>query len=169
MKKQKNILVTLDDKNGNPHLEGTGLIVSYIVLGCIDIGVPNYLDDFPDVTIDDLHLVVEYCQSLQCEIDGSHCGGCSLRDIQDEIFSKDDYIKRFSEIRFLNSEEILYGGGKEGVMCLPGTLEDLNYFWKGRDIWLLAKKLKKQLKFPEKMDSISKRPKRKNRKKYFIN
>ena len=137
---QKKVIVDENDLNGNPYLEGTKLTVFDIVSECRHEGFSDFLETSQKVTADDLKYVFEYCKKRQCDRDQSHCGGCSLRAEQDGIDSKEDFINRFAEVRFVESDEVIRGGG-EGIMIMPEAPDQLCHTWRGEDGWLIASDL----------------------------
>jgi len=136
----KKVIVDNDIVNGNPHLEGTRLTVFDIVFSCEQEGVSEFLENSIEVTATDLKYVLEYCKDRKCDKDLSHCGGCSLRALQDGIKNEEDFINRFAEIRFTDSDAVVNGGG-EGIMLMPGTPETLCNTWQGDKGWLMASDL----------------------------
>lgn len=143
----ENILVDSNILNGNPHLKGTRLTVFNVIMDCSYLGVAEFLETYEEYSISfrQLIVVLEYCKSRQCDIDGGHCGGCSLRNIQDGILSKEDFINRFKEVRFTESNDIIEGDG-EGTFYLKGYPEDLDENWKGENGWLIANELLDKVK-----------------------
>ncbi len=132
--------------NENPHLEGTKLTVFDIVLDCKHEGIDSFLNSLSEkISIYDLKNVFKYCKTRQCDNDGSHCGGCSLRPLQDGINNEKEFVNRFAEVRFVDSDEVLRGGG-EGVMIMPGTPSELSQNWRGVDGWLIAAELLEKIK-----------------------
>ena len=144
MARRKNILINKEVLNGNPYIEGTKLTVFDIVSDCKYDGIKTFLEASRELSVDDLRWVFEYCKLRQCEKGGSHCGGCSLRSEQDGIYNQEDFINRFAEIRFADSDKILKGTG-QGMMIMPGTPESLPQNWRGEDGWLIAAELLDEL------------------------
>ncbi len=84
--------------------------------------------------------MLRYCQSRQCDADGAYCGGCSLRNNKDGIFSMDDFINRFDEVKFTESDRTIKGSGK-GIYYVEGCPKDLGQHWQGQNGWVIAEKL----------------------------
>ena len=143
--KFKCIKTDQDFLNGNPHLNDRRLSVFDIVSGCKYFGVKNYQKDY-NISDHEICEVVKFCMSRSCKAENSFCGGCSLRALQDGIDSKQKYIDRFSEIRFLESDEVVYGKGS-GVMVISGGLDSLEEYWKGQDGWKLAESIFNEINY----------------------
>ena len=148
MVKKKRILIDELNLNANPYLEGTRLTVFDIVSSCRSQGIERCLESAidlsPDLSVGDLRSVFEYCQTRQCDSDGSHCGGCSLRHEQDGVHTQEDFINRFAEVHFVDSNTIVKGMG-QGEMWMPGTPETLSQTWRGEDGWVMASELIREL------------------------
>ena len=136
----KKVKIDLSVMNGNPFLKGTRLTVFDIVYACKFEGLSAFFESYINVSQDEIREVLSYCKNRKCDIDGSHCGGCSLRNAQDDVYSMKDFINRFAEIRFEDSENIIKGNG-QGVMLMPGTPNNLHKHWRGEDTWLYAKEV----------------------------
>jgi len=137
--KLRQILVDPDVLNGNPHIEDTGLTVFDVLLDLKHDGVDATLS-VTDLTRDELAGTLRYCCERRCDVDHSHCGGCSLRLKQDGICNKQDFVDRFSLVRFAESPEVLKGAG-QGTIIMPGTLDELDISWRGERGWELAEQL----------------------------
>ncbi len=147
MTEHKKVVVNNQILNGNPYVEGTKLTVFDIVSDCKYDGIEVFLDSSAEIiSIDDLRYVFEYCKTRQCDKDGGHCGGCTLRPQQDGIRNEKDFIARFAEVRFSGSNKVLNGSGS-GVMVMPGTPEELPQTWRGEDGWLIASELLENMCF----------------------
>ena len=140
----KEILVGVDTLNGNPYLESTKLTVFDVVSDCEYEGVSEYLEAREQLSTVDLRNALTYCKTRQCDQDRSHCGGCFLRSKQDGIKTESDFINRFSEVRFEDSDEVIKGAG-EGVMLMTGTRKTLCDNWQGEKVWLVAANLLDEL------------------------
>jgi len=134
----KKIKIDLDVMNGNPFLIGTRLTVFDIVYSCKVDGLSVFLENYPEVSVDDVREVFNYCKNRQCDKDSSHCGGCSLRQPQDGIYSMKDFINRFAELRFEDDFENVITGKGQGTILMPGTPDELHKYWRGQDTWLYA-------------------------------
>ena len=130
------IVVDQDVLNGNPHVVGTRLTVFDIVSDCKYEGIDFFVNS-SQLSRTQLHSVLGYCKDKLCDHDGGYCGGCSLRPVQDGVHDEEEFVNRFSEVRFTESDEVLSGNG-EGVMVMPGTPETLSETWRGQDGWLIA-------------------------------
>lgn len=134
------VVVDAKIENGNPHLAGSRQTVFDVVYSCHRDGIGNFLEENPELTTADLGSVLRYCKNRRCDRDGEHCGGCSLRTIQDGIESSADYVQQYSEVRFVDSSDVIKGGG-QGVKVMPGNKEDFEKSWRGDDGWLIAGEL----------------------------
>ena len=134
--------VVIDPTNlsGNPHLEGTRWTVFDIVIACRYEGIDELKENPQEFTFADILTALRYCAERQCDKDTSYCGGCSLRNQQDGIHNMEDFVNRFAEVRFIDSDVVLVGSG-EGTMVMSGTPEELPNLWKGEDGWRLASEL----------------------------
>ncbi len=141
----RKVVVDKNFLNGNPHFSGTRLSVFSIVSDCRHEGIGNYQDTYNEISINELAVALHYCQNKLCVSAGSFCGGCSLKNEQDGVHCKQDFINRFNEIRFIDSDEVIQGDGSEGTMVMLGTADDLVHTWKGEDGWLIAKDLLKKM------------------------
>ena len=130
--------------NGNPHLYGHNMTVLDVVSDCFYGGVDSFLSCNPRLSMSDLSETLKYCESRICDLYGSHCGGCYLRLSQDNLKNMDDFINRFSEVRFVDSDEIVKGAGL-GVIVMPGNKNTLPQIWKGVKGWEMADFLLKVL------------------------
>ncbi len=128
--------------NGNPHVNGTRITVFNIVMDCQYYGVAELLNFYTDPSLSKQQVLgaLRYCQARQCDLDGGHCGGCSLRNKQDGIQSQEDFINLFKELRFTECDHVIKGEG-EGIYYMQGQLEDLEQNWKGEDCWVIANEL----------------------------
>ena len=133
------IVVDQSNLNGNPHVSGTRLTVFDIVLDCQDDGMDSVVKS-SRLSRAQIRSVLIYCKEKRCVRGGSYCGGCSLRPAQDGVLNEKDFINRFSEIRFIESDDILLGDG-QGMMIMPGSPETLSDNWKGQDGWLIAREV----------------------------
>jgi uncharacterized protein (DUF433 family) len=133
------IVCTPDTCNGNPRLEGRRLTVFDVVSAVSRQGNEWLLHQQLDDTC--VREAIEYCADRRCDSDGQHCGGCALRDEQDGIHTVEDYVNRFSEVRFLDSSDVLRGCG-QGVQVMIGTPADLPGNWRGLEGWHMAQALR---------------------------
>jgi uncharacterized protein (DUF433 family) len=136
----KKILVNSKILNGNPYIDGMRCTVFDIITECGFDGIDAVLLSNPELTKSDIVEILQYCNKRQCDVDNAHCGGCVLRTKQDNIYTIDDFINRFSEIRFTNSDEIIHGSGL-GVMIMPGKSSDLESLWQGQKGWEIAERV----------------------------
>lgn len=125
--------------NGNPRLENTRLSVLDVVYTSSEVGILRCAEEV-GCSEDDVRVALNYCVVRQCDRHLSHCGGCSLRNEQDGIFSAQDFVNRFAEVRFVDSEDVVLGSG-EGTMIMPRSSRELDITWHGVDGWLIAEKL----------------------------
>jgi hypothetical protein len=58
----------------------------------------------------------------------------------DGINNMNDFINRFSEIKFIESYEVVEGTG-EGVLVMPGNRNELGLNWKGVNGWDMTGKI----------------------------
>lgn len=144
--KMEKTLISVDDEieNGNPHLVGTSITVFDIVYACASDGYDSVLTENPELTKTDLHAVLQYCKNRLCDRDGGHCGGCSLRTVQDGFVTCDEYMSQYSEVRFTESHDVIYGKG-QGIKVMPGKRAEFEKTWRGDDGWRIASKLINQI------------------------
>lgn len=135
------IVVRADYQNGNPAIENRRLTVLDVVSDCYYDGIDCFLENFPDFSRADVIQVLDYCRNRKCDVDGGHCGGCSLRLADDGINSITDFINRFSKVIFVEEPDDFITGEGEGVMIMPGKKTDLSENWRGLNGWELAEKL----------------------------
>lgn len=126
--------------NGNPRLSNKELTVLDVVSGCYYDSTDTFLSANPELTEGELVQVLEYCKNRRCDSSGGHCGGCSLRLPDDGVNNMNDFINRFSEIRFIESDEVIEGTG-EGIMVMPGNRNELGSNWKGVNGWEMSGKI----------------------------
>ena len=136
------IVSTPDVINGNPRVSGSRISVLDVVLACSDLGLHQILEQWPGISEGDINEAIRFCEKRECEKNRQYCGGCTLRLEQDEVSSMQDFIDRFSEIKFLDSVEVLNGRG-EGIMVMPGNASTLDQYWRGIKGWEVATRLRK--------------------------
>ena len=136
------IVSTPDVINANPRIDGTRLSVLDVVYACSSDGINRVLENWPELNEEDVNEAIRFCAARECLNLKQHCGGCTLRLEQDQINSAQDFINRFSEVYFTNSEEIISGAG-EGAIFLPGDASTIEKYWRGLEGWKIAMDLLK--------------------------
>ena len=129
------IVSTPEVLNGNPRLENTRLSV-------LDLSIYAEIQNGERKTAlpfntEEIMAAIRFCAFRECDALGEHCGGCSLRTLQDKVLTQQDFINRFQEVRFADTNEVLYGNG-EGIVLMPGTAANLEHTWQGINGWQLA-------------------------------
>lgn len=143
----KKIRVDSKSENGNPQVEGTRLTVLDVVMDCSHYGIDGALNESGSavLTSSEIKIALTYCSRRDCYEEKSYCGGCSLRPMQDGIKCKEDFINRFNEVRFSESDEVVKGEGGEGTAILLGKPENFESEWRGVNGWEVASRLLQEL------------------------
>ncbi len=131
--------------NANPFVEGTQLVVYDIVVGCDEVGVQVFLQDCPDLDLETVREVLDYCQSRRCDAQGAWCTGCSRRMEKDGVTSAAAFIRQYEAVQFMDSDDVIRGGTEGGgVIMLPGTPEQMDLYWRGENGWQVALRVAQQ-------------------------
>lgn len=127
-------------QNGNPCISGTRISVLDIVMYCDETSIMECVKGYGRFDRATALEALHYCSGRRCDVDGEHCGGCTLRPIQDGIKTAEDFVNRFEKVKFRYSDDTLYGSGS-GIMYVHCAIEELEENWRGVNGWEVAERI----------------------------
>lgn len=135
-----------DSETRAPRLAGTALSVAEVVARAYGESLEAAAElASPPLTPAEIRAAIDFCANEACAAAGAYCQGCRKRTDRDGIASLDQYVSRFSAIRFTDSPLTLTPGGSLPAATFP-SLEALAQSWRGEEYWFLARRVIRRLK-----------------------
>ena len=129
-----------------PMVHGAGVSVATLVEAAHERGVAAALEHWRTIGLDAaaLESMLVYCAEQRCKADAATCPGCRMRTESQGIRSLDEFVSRFAEVVFLDSD--LQIPGKGTGTYTASSLEHLASGWSGVEYWFWARRVLRKLR-----------------------
>lgn len=121
---------------GAPCLKGHRINIFNLICRLMNESPKSFLEDYPDLQLDDIRQAIEYCKTRECRNDNpTHfCDGCSLR----REFDKETFQEFLSKFGQVGTSDFPDFDLDEGGLLFAGNIAQLKKKWQGEDGWKLA-------------------------------